>query len=160
MKSIKYTKRWNVAPGEMRGRPCNPTRRIKFCLEDIALIVILRYDDGGIFKRLKRNSRYRRELTCSSKELLCLKLLIDSRQWLYSLKKNRVNNSLHLWSEDISLVEEWISLDSYSSRVKIHYSTSGISSGLLDIHSKRSDHWGYSPGSDVSDKKSEISLHF
>ena len=37
---------------------------------------------------------------------------------------------------------------------------SGISSGLLDIHSKRSDHWGQSPGSDVSDKKSENSLHF
>ena len=45
----------------------------------------------------------------------------------------------------------------YSSRVKIHYSTSGISSGSLDIHSKRSDHWG---GSDLSDKKSKNSLHF
>ena len=32
--------------------------------------------------------------------------------------KSRVNNSLHLWSEEISLVEEWISLDSNSSRVK------------------------------------------
>ena len=52
--------------------------------------------------------------------------------------KNRVNNSLHLWSEAISLVE-WISLDS---------------------NSKRSDHWGHSPGSDLSDKKSENSLHF
>ena len=40
-----------------------------------------------------------------------------------------------------SLVEEWISLNSNSSRVKIHYSASEISSGLLDIHSKRSDHW-------------------
>ena len=58
---------------------------------------------------------------------------------MYSLKKSRVNNSLHLCSEEISLVEEWISLDSNSSRVKIHYSTSGISSGSLDIHSKRSD---------------------
>ena len=74
--------------------------------------------------------------------------------------KNRVNNSLHLWSEDILLVEEWISLDSNSSRVKIHYPTSGISPGFLDIHSKRSDHWGHSPGSDVSDKKSENSLLF
>ena len=45
--------------------------------------------------------------------------------------------SLHLWSEKISLVEEWISLDSNSSRVEIHYSTSGISSGSLDIHSKK-----------------------
>ena len=69
----------------------------------------------------------------------------------YSLKKNRVNNSLHLWSEEISFVE-WISLDSNSSRVKIHYWTSGISSGSLDIHSKRSDHWRHYPGSDLSDK--------
>ena len=61
-------------------------------------------------------------------------------------KKNRVNNSLHLWSEEISFVEEWISLDSNSSRVKIHYSTSGISSGSLGIHSKRSDHWRHYPG--------------
>ena len=52
-----------------------------------------------------------------------------------------------------SSVEEWISLDSNSSRVKIHYSiTSGISAGSLDIHSKRSDHWRHYPGSDVSDK--------
>ena len=36
--------------------------------------------------------------------------------------------------------------------VNIHYSTSGILSGSLDIHSNRSDHWGHSPGSDVSDK--------
>ena len=48
-------------------------------------------------------------------------------------KKNWVNNSLRPWSEEISLVEEWISLDSNSSRVKIHFSTSGISSGSLDI---------------------------
>ena len=48
---------------------------------------------------------------------------------------------------------------SNSSRKKIHYSTSGISSGSLDIHSKRSDYWGHSPGSDLSDKKSENSLH-
>ena len=72
---------------------------------------------------------------------------------LQKKKKNRVNNnSLHLWSEEFSLVEEWISLDSNSSRVKIHYSTSGTSSGSLDIHSKRSDHRGHSPGSDLSDK--------
>ena len=70
-------------------------------------------------------------------------------------KKNRVNNSLHLWSEEISFVEEWISLDSNSSRVKIHYSTSGISSGSLDIHSKKSDHWRHYPGNDVSDKYRE-----
>ena len=70
----------------------------------------------------------------------------------YSLKKNRVNNSLHIWSEEISFVEEWISLDSNSGRVKIHYSTSGISSGLLVIHSKRSNHWRQYPGSDVNDK--------
>ena len=62
-------------------------------------------------------------------------------------KKNRVNNSLHLWSEDISLVEEWISLDSNSSRIKIHYSASEISSGSLDNHSKRSDHWRHYPRS-------------
>ena len=29
--------------------------------------------------------------------------------------------------------------------MKIHYSTSAISSGSLDIHSKRSDHWRYYP---------------
>ena len=59
----------------------------------------------------------------------------------------------NLWSDFFSsLVEEWISLDSNSSSVKIHYSTSEISSGSLDIHSKRSDHWGHSPGSDLSDK--------
>ena len=70
-------------------------------------------------------------------------------QWILSKKeKNLVNNSLHLWSEEISLVEEWISLDSNSSRVKIHCSTSGISSGSLDIHSKRSDHWRHYPGSE------------
>ena len=62
--------------------------------------------------------------------------------------KNRVNNSLHLWSEKISLVEEWISLDSNSSRVKILYSASEISSGALDIHFKRSDHWRHYPRSD------------
>ena len=59
---------------------------------------------------------------------------------------------MHLLSEEISFVEEWISLDSNSGRVKIHYSVSGISSGSLDIHSKRSDHWRHYPGSDVSDK--------
>ena len=69
-----------------------------------------------------------------------------------STLKNRVNNSLHLWSEEIALVEEWILLDSNSSGVKIHYSTSGISSGSLDIHSKRSDPWRHYPGSDLSDK--------
>ena len=68
---------------------------------------------------------------------------------MYSLKKkNRVNNSLHPWSEEISLVEEWISLDSNSSRVKIHYSGDEISSGSFDIHSKRSDHWRHYPRSE------------
>ena len=74
-------------------------------------------------------------------------------EWIWNLlskKKNRVNNSLHLWSEEISFVEEWISLDSNSSRVKLHSSTSGITSGSIDIHSKRSDHWRHYPGSDVS----------
>ena len=52
----------------------------------------------------------------------------------------------------MSFAEELISLDSNSSRVKIHYSTSGISSGSLDIHAKRSDHWRHYPGSDVSEK--------
>ena len=65
-----------------------------------------------------------------------------------SKKKNRVNNSLHLWSEKISLGEELISLDSNSSRVKIHYPASEISSGSLDIHSKRSDHWRHYPRSE------------
>ena len=60
-----------------------------------------------------------------------------------------MNNSLHLWSEEISFVEEWISLDSNSSRVEIHYSTSGISSGSLHIHSKRSDHWRHSLGTNI-----------
>ena len=41
---------------------------------------------------------------------------ISKRSYVFSIKKkNRVNNSLHLWSEEISLVEEWISLDSNSS---------------------------------------------
>ena len=80
--------------------------------------------------------------------------------WQCTLKNNRVNNSLHPWSEEISFVEEWISLDSNSSRVKIHYSTSGISCSSLDIHSKRSDHWRHYTGSDVSDKYSENSLYF
>ena len=43
------------------------------------------------------------------------------------------SNSLHLRSEEISLVEEWISLDSNSSRVKIHYSASEISSGSKEV---------------------------
>ena len=59
-----------------------------------------------------------------------------------------MNNSLHLRSEEISLVEEWISLDSNSSRVKIHYSASEISSVLLDIPSQRSDHWRHYPRSE------------
>ena len=80
--------------------------------------------------------------------------------WYSKNTKNQVNNSLHLWSEEISFVEEWISLDSNSSRVKIHYSTSGISSGSLHIHSKRNDHWRHYPGSDISDKKSKNSLYF
>ena len=67
---------------------------------------------------------------------------------MYISKKCRVNDSLHLWSEEISLVEEWISLDSNSSIVKIHYSASEISSGSLDIHSKRSDHWRHYPKSE------------
>ena len=71
----------------------------------------------------------------------------------YLLSKNRVNNSLRPWREEISLVEEWILLDSNSSRVKIHFSTSGISSGLLDIHSKRSNH---SPGSDLVTNRVKI----
>ena len=77
---------------------------------------------------------------------------------MFSKKKNRVNNSLHLWSEEISLVEECISLDSklqYSK--KIHYSTSGISSGSLDIHLQKKWSLRLLPGSDFSDKKSENS---
>ena len=35
-----------------------------------------------------------------------------------------------------------------SNRVKIYYSTSGISSGSLDIHSKRSDPWRQYPWSE------------
>ena len=41
-----------------------------------------------------------------------------------------------------------MSLDFTSSRVKIHYSASEISSGSLDIHSKRSDHWRHYPRSE------------
>ena len=32
--------------------------------------------------------------------------------------------------------------------MNIHYSKSGISSGSLDIHFKRSDHWRHYPGSE------------
>ena len=77
---------------------------------------------------------------------------LKGANYTYTCMKNRVNNSLHLWSEEISFVEEWISLDSNFSRMKLHYSTSEISSGWLDIHSKRSDQWRHYPGSDVSDK--------
>ena len=65
-----------------------------------------------------------------------------------------MNNSLRLWSEET----RWVNFTRFcnSSRVKIHYSTSGISSGSLDIPSKISDHWRHSPGSDLSDKWSEI----
>ena len=66
----------------------------------------------------------------------------------YFLKKSWVNNSLHLWSEEILVVEEWISLDSNASRVKIHYSASEILSGSLDIHSKGSAHWHHYPRSE------------
>ena len=40
--------------------------------------------------------------------------------------------------------------------MKIHYSASEISSASLDIHSKRSDHWRHSPGSDVSENRVRI----
>ena len=86
-----------------------------------------------------------------SKSLAIPMELLPLNTQKYSLR-NRVNNSIHLWSEEISRVEEWILLDSNSSRVKFHNSTSGISSGSLDIHSKRSDQWGHSKGSDLSDK--------
>ena len=36
-------------------------------------------------------------------------------------KRNRQSHYTHIWSEDISLVEYWISLDSNSSTVKNHY---------------------------------------
>ena len=42
----------------------------------------------------------------------------------------------------------------------MHYSTSEISSGSLDIHSRRSALWRHYPNSDVSVKKSEKSLYF
>ena len=48
----------------------------------------------------------------------------------------------------IKVLEEWISVDSNSSRVKIHYSASEISSGSLNIHSQRSDHWRHYPRSE------------
>ena len=67
-----------------------------------------------------------------------------------------MHNSLHPWSEEISLVEEWTSRDSNSSRVKSHFSMSGISSGSLDIDYKRSDHWGHSAGSDHSLKNAQV----
>ena len=50
--------------------------------------------------------------------------------------------------------QRWISLDSNSSRVEIQYSTSGISSSLLDVHSKRSDHWCQYPWS-----KDRVKIH-
>ena len=127
----------------------------EYCKLCVSYRIIINFDEVDFSK-------------CRSKEMISffwhsiyytiLAILIDlsiyglgKSGWGYSLK-NRVNNSLHSWREDISLVEEWISLDSNSSRVKIHFSTSGISSGSLDILSKRNDHWRHSPGSDVSDK--------
>ena len=59
----------------------------------------------------------------------------------YSLKKFEwIIHSIYAWSEEISLVEEWISHDSNSSRVKIHYLTSGTSSRSFAIHSKISEY--------------------
>ena len=50
----------------------------------------------------------------------------------YSLKKKKIEWIIHpiyAWSEEISCVKEWILHDCNSSRVKLHYSTSEISSG-------------------------------
>ena len=58
------------------------------------------------------------------------------RSELLSKKIEWIIHSIY-GSEEISLVEKWISLDSNSSRVKIHYSASEISSGSLGIHSKK-----------------------
>ena len=66
--------------------------------------------------------------------------LHDKRQLLAKLRIAGSENPLDPWSEEISFIEERISLDSNSSRGKIHYSTSEISSGSLDIYSKISDY--------------------
>ena len=82
------------------------------------------YKGDNIFKRLlfeglKTNLDKLLLFTKASKWIS--KLLQKENVYPYSKKKPRVNNSLHLWSEEISFVEEWILLDSNSSRVKIHY---------------------------------------
>ena len=60
---------------------------------------------------------------------------------MYSLKKVEwIIHSIYGVKKFHSLRSEFHS-KSNSSRVKIHYSASEISSGSLDIHSKRSDHW-------------------
>ena len=91
-----------------------------------------------------------------------------------NILKSRVNNSLHLWSEEISLVEE-SSLRSAPHSfqlqfwVKMYYSASEILSGSLGIHSKRS-HWRHYPRSEnrvngvifsesTSDRISEFYCH-
>ena len=62
----------------------------------------------------------------------------------YSLKKKIewIIHSIYGMKKFHSLRSEFHSiLTPCSNGVKIYYSTSGISSGSLDIYSKRSDHW-------------------
>ena len=65
-----------------------------------------------------------------------------------NLLSKKVNNSLHLWSEGISLVEEWISLDSNYNTLEWKFTTQRVE--FRPIHSKRSDQWRHYPGSENS----------
>ena len=83
---------------------------------------------GGVTGRMRPHSTYLFLIMVKVRDnanfLLCIIHLINE---IYSLK-NRGNNWLHLRSEEISFVEEWISLDSNSSIETIFTkSTSGIS---------------------------------
>ena len=53
--------------------------------------------------------------------------------------------SLHLWSEEIPLVEEWFVLILTPVEWKFTTQRVNISSGSLDIPSNRSDHWRHYP---------------
>ena len=73
---------------------------------------------GGRGERNRRLLKFDQVCFLSNFFSECLRILSKTVEWI-----------IHLWNEEISLVEEWISLDSNSNRVKIHYSVSEISSG-------------------------------
>ena len=57
----------------------------------------------------------------------------------HTLKQKRVNNSLHLWSEEISLVKEWISL--ILTPVEWKCTSQRVKSCPVHSIFRQSDHW-------------------